>query len=191
MTDTTERPNPFTNLAVKMQPDMAPDNKISPAAAALAVVIPNAGRTITDGEDRAEFNALVKAVTEYCQPQDVIERLWMADFVHAEWELRRLRRLVPAAFRAERPFAVAKLEGFPEDRFCDSAFAVGRYRQTLAELAAKGQTEDVLDAQTLLMHAAAFESFDKRMTVLEARRDSAWEKIERRRSATKTISSPQ
>jgi hypothetical protein len=61
----------------------------------------------------------------------------------------------------------------------------------LADLAAEGQTEDVLDAQTLLMHASAFESFDKRMAVLEVRRDGAWEKVERRRSATKTISSSQ
>ena len=62
---------------------------------------------------------------------------------------------------------------------------------TLADLAAQGQTQDVLDAQTLLMHASAFESFDKRMAVLEIRRDAAWEKVERRRAARKTISSPQ
>jgi hypothetical protein len=39
------------------------------------------------------------------------------------------------------------------------------------------------------MHSAAFESFDKRAAVLEIRRDSALEKVERRRSASKTISS--
>jgi hypothetical protein len=39
------------------------------------------------------------------------------------------------------------------------------------------------------MQTAAFESFDKRAAVLEVRRDSAWDKVERRRSAAKTISS--
>ena len=114
----------------------------------------------------------------------------MSDFIYAEWELRRLRRLVPAAFAAGRPFAVSKLEGYPEDQFSDSAFPSGGYQQVLDRLAAKGHTVDILDAQTLLMHTAAFESFDKRMTVLEVRRDGAWEKVERRRSATKANSSP-
>jgi hypothetical protein len=112
----------------------------------------------------------------------------MSDFIHAEWELRRLRRLVPAAFVAGRPFTVSKLAGLREERFIDSAFPSGKYKQALSELAAKGHTVDVLDAQTLLMHTAAFESFDKRMTVLEVRRDGAWEKVDRRRSATKIIS---
>ena len=189
MTEPTHRPNPPTNMeAVKLQPDLTPPNlQIGPAEAALALLIPSAARTLTDGEDAAEFNSLVKEVTEFWQPQDVIERMLMADFIHAQWELGRLRRMVPIAFRAGQPFAVAKLEGL-DHNFCESSFPAGRYRKTLADLAAKGQTEDVLDAQTLLMHASAFESFDKRMAVLEVRRDGAWEKVERRRSATKTIS---
>jgi hypothetical protein len=40
------------------------------------------------------------------------------------------------------------------------------------------------------MYTAAFESFDKRSAVLEVRRDNAWDKVERRRSAMKTITSP-
>jgi len=192
MTEPSNRANPPTNMeAVKLQPDLTPPNlQIGPAEAALALLIPSAARTLTDGEDAAEFNSLVKEVTEFWQPQDVIERMLMADFIHAQWELGRLRRMVPIAFRAGQPFAVAKLEGL-DHNFCESSFPAGRYRKTLADLAAKGQTEDVLDAQTLLMHASAFESFDKRMAVLEVRRDGAWEKVERRRSATKTISSSQ
>ena len=192
MPDPTNAPNLSTNLeAVKLQPDMTPGNRqIRPAEAAVAVLIPSAARVITAGENAAEFCALVEAVTEFWNPQDVFERVLMSDFIYAEWELRRLRRLVPAAFAAGRPFAVSKLAGFPEDRFSDSAFPSGGYQQALDELAAKGHTIDILDAQTLLMHTAAFESFDKRMTVLEVRRDGAWEKVERRRSATKTSSSP-
>lgn len=101
-----------------------------------------------------------------------------------------MRRLVPAAFVAGRPFAVSKLSGLTEERFSDSAFPRGVYKEALVDLAAKGHTYDVLDGQTLLMYTAAFESFDKRSAVLEIRRDSAWDKVERRRSAIKTISSP-
>jgi len=192
MTEPTNRPNPTANMeAARLQPDPTPLSlQINPAEAALAVLTPSAARTLTDGEDAAEFNSLVKAVAEFWQPQDVIERIQMVDFIHAEWELRRLRRMVPLAFRAGQPFAVAKLEGV-DHRFSESSFPTGTYRKTLADLAARGQAEDVLDAQTLLMHASAFESFDKRMAVLEIRRDGAWEKVERRRSARKTISSSQ
>ena len=87
----------------------------------------------------------------------------MTDFIHAEWELRRLRRLASAAFAANRPFVVSKLEGLPEERFEESAFSAGTFKQALARLAAKGHTIDVLDGQTLLMQTAAFESFDKRV----------------------------
>ena len=151
MTEPSNRANPPTNMeAVKLQPDLTPPNlQIGPAEAALALLIPSAARTLTDGEDAAEFNSLVKEVTEFWQPQDVIERMLMADFIHAQWELGRLRRMVPIAFRAGQPFAVAKLEGLDHD-FCESSFPAGRYRKTLADLAAKGQTEDVLDAGILV-----------------------------------------
>ena len=192
MIDPAQAPNTPTNIdAAKLRAESTSGRlQIDTSEAALTVLTPSAARTITAGENAAEFTALVKAVTEFWQPQDVIECLLLADFVHAEWELRRLRRLVPAAFVAGRPFAVSKLSGFSEERFVDSAFPRGVYKEALADLAVKGHTCDVLDGQTLLMYTAAFESFDKRSAVLEVRRDNAWDKVERRRSAMKTITSP-
>ena len=192
MNDPTNVPNPLTDIdTTKLRSELTSGSQqIDASEAALAVLTPSAARTITAGESAAEFVALVKGVTEFWQPQDVIERLLMADFIHAEWELRRLRRLVPAAFVAGRPFAVSKLSGLSEERFVDSPFPRGVYKEALADLAIKGHTCDVLDGQTLLMYTAAFESFDKRSAVLEVRRDNAWDKVERRRSAMKTITSP-
>jgi hypothetical protein len=122
----------------------------------------------------------------------VLESRLSSSSSNARFHFRRVGITAAAApgccSLAGRPFAVSKLAGLPEYRFVDSAFVRGTYKQALADLAAKGHTSDVLDGQTLLTHAAAFESFDKRMAVLEARRDAAWEKVERRRSATKTIS---
>jgi hypothetical protein len=187
MTESTIRPDqPADMEAANLQP--GPLGLQSGPGQALAVLTPCAAEALTNSENAAEFSSLVKAVAEYWQPQDVIERMLMVDFIHAEWELGRLRRMVPLAFRAGQPFAVAKLEGL-DHNFSESSFPSRTYSQTLADLAARGQTEDVLDAQTLLMHASAFESFDKRMAVLEVRRDGALEKVERRRSARKAISS--
>jgi hypothetical protein len=158
-------------------------------AAALSVLKPNAARTVIAGEDPAEFEALAKTIAEFWQPQNFIEEILMTDFLNAQWELQRLRRLVPAAFGAGRPFAVSELDGYPEDRYCESPFPTGRYQEALAGLLEKGLTSDNIDAHVLLSHAAAFESFDKRAALLEVRRDSAWDKLERRRGASlKTIS---
>jgi hypothetical protein len=192
MTDSTDRSYPPTEFeAAKLQPETTPGNpQINPQGAegSLVELTARAELIMIPGENSAEFVALLKAVIELWQPRDFMERVLMGDFMHAQWELLRLRRLVPAAFRAGQPFAVARLQGLA-DNFCESAFPTGRYAQALADLAIGGQTKEVLNAQTLLMHAAAFESFDKRMAVLEIRRDRAWEKLERRRSNAKIISS--
>lgn len=185
MTESTSSPNSPTDIEVlKSQPEMTPIDQMHSTE---KILTPNAARAVTAGEDEGEFIALVEAVREFWQPKDVVERLLMADFIHAEWELRRLRRLVPAAIAAHRPFAVSKLDGFSEEGFSESPFPSGTYTQALARLAAKGHTMDVLDGLTLLAHTSAFESFDKRASVLEVRRDNAWEKVERRRSASKTL----
>lgn len=188
--DAATRSNPTSDVLRTDSPSSSP--LINASEAPLALQTPIAARIITAGESAEEYGALVEAVTEFWQPQNVIEQLQMTDFIQAEWELRRLRRLVAAAFVAGKPFAVSKLSGYSEKRFCDSAFpsGVGDYKEELAKLAIRGLTCDALDGQTLLMHAAAFESFDRRSAVLEHRRDSAWEKVERRRSAMKTISPP-
>src|SRR6266851_9453989 len=95
MTESTNRPNPPRDIdAVKLQPEISPINlQIDPAEAGISVLTPSAARAITPGENAAEFVALVKVVTKFWQPKDVFEQLLMADFVYAEWELRRLRRL--------------------------------------------------------------------------------------------------
>ena len=158
------------------------------ADAALAALWPDASRTLIAGESAEEFEALVKAIVEFWRPQNVIEQLDVTDYISAQWELLRVRRMVPAVFIAGRPFAVSDLLGL-EDRFCESPFPTGRYNKTLAMLAEMGHTPEILDAHVLLRQAAAFESFDKRAAMLEVRRDRALEKLERRRSEMKTISS--
>ncbi len=191
MNDSANALNPLMHLDTKVRTGSpSGGHHIETSEVSLAVLAPCAARTITAGESAAEFDALAKSVAEFWQPQDVIEQLLMTDYINAQWELQRLRRLIPAAFSAGRPFAVSELEGYEEDRFCDSSFPTGQYQKALARLAALGHTPDVIDAHVLLRHASAFESFDKRAGVLEMRRDGAWEKLERRRSGMKTISSP-
>ena len=144
-------------------------------------------RYLVAGEDPKEFDRLVTYVFQHFQPRNYIEHVAMTDFIYAQWELNRLRRLAPAAFIAARPFVVSKLNGVPEDRFCDSSFVLGDFDEDLNHLAAAGHNEDALNAQALLMFGSTFESFDKRAAVLEMRRDNAWDRLERWRTAQQTI----
>lgn len=144
-------------------------------------------RYLIDGEDPNEFDQLARTVFQHFKPRNYIEHIAMTDFIYAHWELSRLRRLAPAAFIAARPFVVSKLNGVPEDRFCDSPFVMGDFNKELDNLAAAGHDEDALNAQALLMFGSTFESFDKRAALLELRRDRAWEKLERWRTAQLSI----
>lgn len=130
MTETAHASNSSADIAPKL-----PTHSNSAAVrtdatvAALAVLKPNAERTVTAGENPAEFDALAKIVAAFWQPQDVIEHLLMTDYINAQWELQRLRRLIPAAFSAGRPFAVSELEGYEEDRFAIARFQPGNIRK--------------------------------------------------------------
>src|SRR5687767_5982227 len=97
-------PTKFPNRPLDPMPMRSNGAPTDAASAALAVFKPVAARTITAGEDPDEFNALVRAVTEYLQPRDLFEQLLTLDIINAEWELRRIRRLTSAAFIADRPY---------------------------------------------------------------------------------------
>jgi hypothetical protein len=126
MNDSTNALNPLMHLDTKVRTESPSGGlHIEASEVSLALLAPCAARTIIAGESGAEFDALAKIVAEFWQPQDVIEQLLMTDYINAQWELQRLRRLIPAAFNAGRPFAVSELEGYAEDRFCDSPFPSG------------------------------------------------------------------
>ena len=65
---------PRTSRLLSCSQTTTPGNRqISLAEAAVAVLIPSAARVITAGENAAEFCALVEAVTEFWNPQDVFD----------------------------------------------------------------------------------------------------------------------
>ncbi|WP_139069966.1 hypothetical protein [Tardiphaga robiniae] len=138
---------------------------------------------LISGENPNDFNALKDKILDFLKPQNVIEEIYVSDFVQLEWEARRLRALSSAMYSAGRPFAVAKLLGFSEERFCDSPLPTGQYGQKIEELTRKGYDPKDFNAQTTMIFASTFESLDKRLAVVELRRDQALSKLEDRRAA--------
>ncbi|MGM4886931.1 hypothetical protein SAMN05216374_6366 [Tardiphaga sp. OK246] len=134
-------------------------------------------------ENINDFNALKDKVLDYLKPQNIIEEIYVSDFVQLEWEARRLRAISAAMYSAGRPFAVARLLGFPDERFCDSPLPRGQYGEKIEELKNKGYDPKDFNAQTTMIFASIFESLDKRRAVVELRRDQALSKLEDRRAA--------
>ncbi|MDR6661206.1 hypothetical protein J2W51_003792 [Tardiphaga robiniae] len=94
-----------------------------------------------------------------------------------------MRAISAAMYSAGRPFAVARLLGFPDERFCDSPLPRGQYGEKIEELKNKGYDPKDFNAQTTMIFASIFESLDKRRAVVELRRDQALSKLEDRRAA--------
>lgn len=57
------------------------------------------------GEDTEAYNQLLTMVAETVRPTDVLEMIWVRDFVDLEWEIRRLRRIKANLLRIASPAA--------------------------------------------------------------------------------------
>jgi len=134
------------------------------------------------GENSEELNDLCKELLDFLKPRNVIERILISDFIHNEWELRRVRKFGSSAIPAARPWSVSRLNGHKDERFCDSPLPKGSYKAGIAGLEAKGYPLEDIDAFSALSFASALESFDKRASSLELRRNAALAALEDRRA---------
>jgi hypothetical protein len=137
---------------------------------------------LLNSESVEEAEQLRDAVIAHLKPRNVIEKIFASDFIHNELELRRLRGISAAALSAARPWSVSRLNGYPDDRFIDSALPTGHYAAGIQDLANKGYPLKDIDAYSALTFAPAFDSLDKRAATLELRRNQALTAFEDRRS---------
>lgn len=59
------------------------------------------------GEDTDAYEQLLTLVAETVKASDVLEMIWVRDFVDLEWEIRRLRRIKANLLRIAAPPAAA------------------------------------------------------------------------------------
>jgi hypothetical protein len=145
-----------------------------PPRAALSLFCPP---QLIAGEDRGAYDELLATVCAMVKPADIIEEIYVRDFVDCEWDVRRYRRLKNALMAATAYEGLRKvLEPISFEGWLDLVEAWAARKPEAVEevdrrLAAAGLTIDAVMAQTLCEHLDA-----------EVRRNAALCEIERHRA---------
>jgi hypothetical protein len=143
------------------------------------------------GEDPELLKRFSAQVLGDVQPQDMIEQTLVGDFIHAAWEVLRLRRYKDGLLqaRARRGLVpilapVLKEEGMAE-LVADNWYsgAPGRVQDVVDFLSEVGLTMHAAMAQTLAMNLDTFERMDDLLERAEKRRAAATRDLRGHREA--------
>jgi len=143
---------------------------------------------LIEGEDPVAYDEFFAKVCATVKPADIIEEIWVRDFVDCDWDVCRYRRLKVALMAATAYEGLLKVldpisfEGWHdlvEDWAARKPTAVEEVNRRLA---AAGLTIDAVMAQTLCEHLDKFKGIEAMIAMAEARRDGALCEIERRRA---------
>jgi hypothetical protein len=159
--------------------------KSPPPAAQLSLFCPP---QLIAGEDRGAYDELLATVCAMVKPADIIEEIYVGDFVACEWDVRRYRRLKDALMAATAYEGLRKvLEPISFEGWLDLVEAWAARKPEAVEevdrrLAAAGLTIDAVMAQTLCEHLNEFRGIEAMIAMAEVRRNAALCEIERHRA---------
>jgi hypothetical protein len=142
-------------------------------------------------ESAAAYSALYDQVRSVLMPQDVIDELWVREYVELTWEGLRLRRLKIKLYTVGRPAAIqAALEPmFDHDRKEPVQLSAawsrrGRGAKRVDRLLARaGYDEEAINALTLAERMDDFERVEQLLAHNERRRAAVLQDLERRRDS--------
>lgn len=144
------------------------------------------------GEDTAAYDELLVQASSLVRPADLIEQIWLEDFIDWVWQTQRLRRFregeLAAALRRELQGTILKSSELTEDETDD---LIGRWRAQ--QSGSMEQVELILSIANLtfeVVFAKAFrdvihvlERIDRLIATAEARRNAVLREMERRRAS--------
>jgi hypothetical protein len=140
------------------------------------------------GEDRDAYDEFFAKVRATVMPADVIEEIWVRDFVDCDWDVRRYRRLKDALLAATAYEGLKNvLEPISFEGWLDLVEEwAARKPEAIEEvdrrLAAAGLTMDSVMAQTLCEHLDEIKGIEAMSAVAEVRRNGTLCEIERHRA---------
>jgi hypothetical protein len=140
------------------------------------------------GEDRGAYDQFFAKVCAMVKPADIIEEIYVRDFVDCDWDVRRYRRLKHALMAATAHEGLQKvLEPISFEGWLDLVEAwAARKPEAIEEvdrrLAAAGLTIDAVMAQTLCKHLDEMKGIEAMIAIAEVRRNGALGEIERHRA---------
>jgi hypothetical protein len=141
------------------------------------------------GENPADFDNLLAQLARDEKPTDTMEHAWVWDIAGFTWEILRYRRYVAGLYAVNRVRGLQIVlrplhgdENLPEllDRWVQRDPDATEYVATL--LRGAGLTMDDVMAQTLSVKISDIERIDGIVMRMEARRNSVFREIERRRA---------
>jgi hypothetical protein len=149
------------------------------------------GKPPIDESDRAAYDHLHDEVHEAMAPMDAIERIWARDVVDLVWETHRLRSLKSKAMRAAQPQGLERALGFLKSGAADRRQLVRRWvsreedavEEVNRLLKNAGYDAAILEGETFLANLANVERIDRLIAQTEARRNSVFREMERRRDS--------
>jgi hypothetical protein len=160
------------------------------------------GPSLIDGESAADYEAFRQKCLKAIGPKDVLEIVWLQDFIGNEWENLRMRRMKAAILQNSRVAAVKKILWQYADDVYDSNKILKSLGGPSAEdlmakdwghsdveaidhvdavLEANGLNFDVIMAETLLDNLNTIERIDKLIAAYVYRRDTAIRELDKRR----------
>jgi hypothetical protein len=140
------------------------------------------------GEDRATYDELLATVCTTVRPADIIEEIYVRDFVDCHWDVRRYRRLKVNLLAATAYQGLRKvLEPISFEGWLDLVEGWAARKPEAVEevdrrLAAAGLTIDAVMAQTLCEHLDEIRGIEAMIAMAEVRRNAALCEIERHRA---------
>jgi hypothetical protein len=133
------------------------------------------------GEDPLAYDEFFAKVCATVKPADIIEEIWVRDFVDCDWNVRRYG--AATAYEGLRkvlePISFEGWHDLVEDWAARKPEAIEEVNRRLA---AAGLTIDAVMAQTLCEHLDKFKGIEAMIAMAEARRDGALCEIERHRA---------
>jgi len=118
------------------------------------------------GEDPVAYDEFFAKVSATVKPADVIEEVWIRDFVDCDWDVRRYRRLKDALMAATAYEGLRKVldpisfEGWHDLVEDWAARKPEAIEEVNRRLAAAGLTIDAVMAQTLCEHLDEFKCIE-------------------------------
>jgi hypothetical protein len=142
---------------------------------------------LIEAESAASYEALLTRVCATLEPTDVLEHIWIRDFVDLVWEVFRLRRLKAALMTAAAHEAMTEvlrpLSEAAEWAARDWAKREAPVVKTVeAALAQAGLSMDAVAARTVSVRIGDFERIERMTAAAEARRNAALRELQRHRA---------
>ncbi|MDV7341636.1 hypothetical protein RYZ26_18695 [Terasakiella sp. A23] len=147
---------------------------------------------LIEGEDIEEFEEFQQACFSAIGPKDVIEEVWLGDFVNYTWEAKRLREIKVGLMSTKRldgasrilqkftPLGRFGLEEFGDLSENENGSRVEAAKEVLAE---HDLPEVSMIAEGFLGSFQQLETLDKLIASYDFRRDKALTELEKRRES--------